>query len=139
VTVAIAGSVAIVLGPLDGAVVAFLGAAVFASVGGSEAGELVALALWPAVVVAAGLFARRVERQRVALGTLVSAEEEQRKQTAHELNEEMAQALTGALLTLKQAERASAPDETGAATAATGPCSTSVTPAGGAASTGTTP
>jgi len=119
VTVAIAGSVAIVFGPLDGAVVAFVGAAVFASVGGQNAGELAALALWPAVVVGAGLFARRVERQRAALGTLVSAEEDQRKRTAHELNEETAQALTGALLALKEAERASGPDETGAATAAT--------------------
>lgn len=119
VTVAIAGSVAIVFGPLEGALVAFVGAVVFASVGGSRTGELAALVVWPAIVVGAGLFARRVERQRAALGTLVSAEEDQRKQTAHELNEEMAQALTGALLTLKEAERATGPDETGAATAAT--------------------
>lgn len=119
ITAAIAGSVAIVFGPLDGALVALIGAVAFASVGGWGTGELAALVVWPAVVVGAGLFARRVERQREALGTLVSAEEDQRKQTAHELNEEMAQALTGALLTLKEAERATGPDETGAATAAT--------------------
>jgi hypothetical protein len=60
VAAAIAGTVAVVFGPWDGALVALGGALVFCLVGGWGTGELVALAVWPAIVIPAGLFARRV-------------------------------------------------------------------------------
>lgn len=115
VAAAIAGTVAVVFGPVDGALVAFVGAAVFGTVGGWETGELVALGVWPAVVVAAGLFARRVELQRTALEQLVTAQETERQRIALELHDETAQVLAAALLTLKQAEGAATADEAGAA------------------------
>ncbi len=106
VAAAIAGTVAIVFSPLDGALVALVGAVLFGSVGGWSAGEVAALGVWPTIVVAAGLFARRVERQRHALAHLLTAQEAERQRIALELHDETAQALTAALLALKQGESA---------------------------------
>lgn len=115
VTAAIAGTVAVVFGPLDGALVALAGAAAFGPVGGWGAGELAALVVWPAIVVAAGLVGRRVAQQRAALAELVAAHESERQRIASELHDETAQVLAAALLTLRQAEEASTADEAGAA------------------------
>lgn len=102
---AIAGTVAVVFGPFDGALVAFAGALLFGFVGGWSAGEVAALVVWPAIVVAAGLFARRVERQRRAVAEILTTQENERQRIALELHDETAQDLTAALLALKQAER----------------------------------
>lgn len=115
VAAAIAGTVAVVFGPVDGAVVAFAGAVIFAWAGGWEAGELAALGVWPAIVVAAGVFARRVGRQRHAMAQLLDAQESERERIALELHDERAQALAAALLTLRQSERAATDGEAGAA------------------------
>lgn len=115
VAAAIAGTVAVVFGPLDGALVAFVGAVVFGSVGGWEAGELAALGVWPGIVVAAGLFGRRVARQRRAMTDFLTAQESERERIALELHDETAQALAGALLALRQTELAATADEAGAA------------------------
>lgn len=117
VAAAIAGTVAVVFGPLDGAVVAFVGAVVFAAAGGWEPGELAALAVWPAVVVAAGLFARRVARQREALHSFVAAHEQERQRLALELHEETAQVLAAALLAHRRAEGAQTESERAEASA----------------------
>lgn len=117
VAAAIAGSVAVVFGPLDGAVVAFVGAVVFAAAGGWEPGELAALGVWPAVVVAAGLFARRVARQREALHSFVTAHEQERQRLALELHEETAQVLAAALLAHRRAEGAETESERAEASA----------------------
>ena len=101
VTAAIAGTVAVVFGVLDGVVVAFAGAVIFAALAGWEAGELAAIAVWPAIVAAVGLFARRVERHRIALRELVEAQEDERRSLALTLHDDSAQRLTGALLTLR--------------------------------------
>lgn len=115
VAAAIAGTVAVVFGPVDGALVAFAGAALFGSVGGWEPGELAALGVWPAIVVAAGLFARRVERQRRALEELMASQESERQRIAVDLHDEKAQMLTAALLGLKQVAHAVTTREAGAA------------------------
>ena len=115
VVAAIAGTVAVVFGPLEGALVAVVGAALFGSVGGWGAGALAAVVVWPAIVVAAGLFARRVERQRQALAQLMTAQETERQRIAVELHDEKAQALTAALLGLKQVAQAATAREAGAA------------------------
>lgn len=78
-------------------------------------GILVPLAVWPAVVVAAGLFARRIERQRRALAQLVASQETERHRIALELHDETAQVLAAALMALRQAEAAATADEAGAA------------------------
>src|SRR5438874_2070702 len=71
VAAAIAGTVAVVFGVVDGVAVALAGAVTFAALGGWGAGELAAIAVWPLIVAAVGLFARRVERHRFALRELV--------------------------------------------------------------------
>ena len=82
VAVAIAGTVAVVFGPWNGVFVALVGAIVFVLVGDSGAGELAALAVWPAVVAAAGIFARRVGRQRATFRHIVAAQELERQRLA---------------------------------------------------------
>lgn len=111
VATAIAGTVAVVFGPLDGALVAFVGAVVFAAAGGWEPGELAALGVWPAVVVAAGLFARQVARQRAALRSFVTAHELERERLALELHEETAQVLAAALLAHRRVDAAETESE----------------------------
>ncbi len=108
---AIAGSVAVVFGPWDGAIAAFSGALVFGLVGGWGAGELAALVVWPAIVVPVGFFGRRVAEQRVALKQLLVAQELERQQLALELHDETAQALAAALLALTRIENAESPEE----------------------------
>jgi len=115
VAAAIAGTVAVVFGPIDGALVAFVGAVIFGLAGGWETGELAALAVWPSIVAAAGVFARRIGRQRHAMAQLLEAQESERERIALELHDEQAQALAAALLTLRQAERAATDDEADAA------------------------
>jgi len=102
VAAAIAGTVAVVFGPWNGGFVALVGAIVFVLVGDSGAGELAALGVWPAVVVAAGIFARRVSRERAAFRHIVAARELERQRLALELHDGTAQTLTAALLTLQR-------------------------------------
>lgn len=101
VAASIAGTVAVVYGVVDGIAVALAGAAVFAALGGWRPGGLAALAVWPSLVAAAGLFARRVDRHRAALRRLVGAHEEERRMLALALHDGSAQALSAALLTLR--------------------------------------
>ena len=75
---------------------------------------MAALGVWPAVVVAAGIFARRVSRQRAAFRHIVAAQERERQRLALELHDGTAQALTAALLTLKRAEAAATSAEAAA-------------------------
>jgi signal transduction histidine kinase len=104
VAASIAGTVAVVFGVVDGAAVALAGALVFAALGGWEPGELAALAVWPGIVAAAGVFARRVERHRAALRRLVGAHEEQQRTVALALHDESAQVLSAALMTMRATE-----------------------------------
>ena len=115
VAAAIAGTVAVVFGVADGVAVAFAGALAFAALGGWGTGELAALAVWPGIVAAVGLFAHRVERHRITLRRLVTAQEQERRSLAQTLHDENAQTLAGALLTL----RAGAHHSDAAAAAAT--------------------
>ena len=110
VAAAIAGTVAVVFGPIDGVLVALAGAAAFGFAGGWQAGQLAALVVWPAIVLAAGLFARSVERRRAAIGQIVAAQEAERHQLALELHDETAQTLVAALIALRQAEQTADPD-----------------------------
>lgn len=102
VAAAIAGTVAVVFGPLDGIALALVGAALFGVLQGG-AGAPAALVVWPSVVGAVGLFARRVEQHRDLLGELVIEQEAQRRRAASSLHDEEAQALAGALLMLRVA------------------------------------
>jgi signal transduction histidine kinase len=100
VSASIAGTVAVVFGVADGVGVALAGAVVFAAFGHWEPGELAALGVWPAMVGAAGLFARRVNRQRLALRRLMMSTEEEKRALALTLHDESAQTLAAALMTL---------------------------------------
>ena len=108
VAAAIGGTVAVVLGPYEGALVAFTGAVVFGALGGWGSGDLVALVVWPAIVIAAGVFARRVEQQRQALGQLVAAQEAERQRLALELHDGTAQMLVASLFALGGKEEGTA-------------------------------
>lgn len=109
VAMSIAGTVAVVFGPLDGILVAVCGAIVFGFVGRWEPGELAALAFWPAIAAAAGWFAARVGTQRAALGQVMAGREQDRQRVALELHDESAQTLAAALMTLSSAERGTDP------------------------------
>ncbi len=100
VAASIAGTVAVVYGVGEGVALALVGAFVFGALGGWGPGELAALAVWPALVGAAGGFARRVEHQRRQLRRLVNAHEEERRTLAATLHDQSAQTLAGALMTL---------------------------------------
>jgi signal transduction histidine kinase len=103
----VAGTVAVVFGPLDGAAVALGGALAFGVPGGWGPGELAALGVWPAIVGAAGLFARHLLRHRAAFRHVVEAQEVERQRLALELHDETAQTLAAALMALGRVERAS--------------------------------
>jgi signal transduction histidine kinase len=100
---AIAGTVAVVCGPAAGVLVALAGASVFGFADDWGSGELAALVVWPGIVLAAGLFARRIERQRTALQQLVTQQELERQRLALELHDETAQSLVAALITVRRA------------------------------------
>ncbi|HVW90180.1 MAG TPA: histidine kinase [Gaiellaceae bacterium] len=101
VAAAIAGTVAVVFGVVDGVAVAAIGALVFAGLDGWHAGGIAAIVFWPPIVAAAGLFARRVDRHRNALRVLVAEQEDERRALALTLHDDSAQTLTGALMTLR--------------------------------------
>ena len=103
IAAAIAGTVAVVFGALDGAVVALAGATAFGFAIGWDAGAVAGLVVWPAVVAVVGLFARRVAGRRAALQHVVTAQERERERVAVELNEQVAQSLSGALMALRAA------------------------------------
>ncbi|HET8752525.1 MAG TPA: histidine kinase [Gaiellaceae bacterium] len=109
VAAAIAGTVAVVFGVADGVAVAMAGAVAFGALSGWGAGELAAIGVWPLIVAAVGLFARRIERQRAALRHLVEAQEDERRSLALTLHDDSAQTLTGALLTLRSGLAGSEP------------------------------
>lgn len=117
VAAAIGGTVAVVLGPFEGALVAFVGGLVFAAFAGWGTGELALIVVWPAIVTAAGVFGRRVERQRQALARVVATHEEERQRLALTLHDETAQMLAASLLVLGD-ERTAMPESP--ADAATG-------------------
>jgi signal transduction histidine kinase len=108
VAAAIAGTVAVVCGPADGVLVAVAGATVFGFADDWGPGELAALVVWPGIVLAAGLFARRIELQRTALRQLMTAQELERQRLALELHDETAQSLVAALITVRRALQADA-------------------------------
>lgn len=108
VAASIAGGVAVVFGLIDGALVAFAGAAVFGIAAGWGGSELATLVVWPAIVSGAGLFGRRVERHKTLLRGLLAKHEDERARLAYELNDDIAQVLAGALLALRRAQRDSA-------------------------------
>ena len=101
VAAAIAGTVAVVFGVADGVAVAAIGALVFAAADRWQPGGVAAIAVWPPIVAAVGLFARRVDRHRAALRQFVDAHEDERRTLALTLHDDSAQTLTGALLTLR--------------------------------------
>jgi signal transduction histidine kinase len=101
VAASIAGTVAVVFGVVDGVGVAFAGAVVFAALGHWQPGQLAALAVWPAMVAAAGLFARSVSRHRAALRRLAASNEEEKRDLALTLHDQSAQTLAAALMTLR--------------------------------------
>ena len=101
VAASIAGTVAVVFGVADGVGVALVGAVAFAAFGHWAPGELAALALWPAMVGAAGLFARRVNRHRAAVRRLMVTSEEEKRALALTLHDQSAQTLAAALMALR--------------------------------------
>lgn len=101
VAASIAGTVAVVYGVADGVGVALAGAVAFAAFGRWEPGELAALAVWPALVGAAGLFARRVDRHRHALRRLLATSEDEKRALALTLHDQSAQTLAAALMALR--------------------------------------
>ncbi len=115
VSAAIAGTVAVVFGVLDGVVLAVIGALVFGAIDGWSVGAAAALVVWPGVVGAVGMFARRVEQRRDVFRQFVSEQEGERRLMAIELHDEKAQVLAGALMMLRAA--GSPTDESSAATA----------------------
>jgi signal transduction histidine kinase len=118
VAAAIGGTVAVVLGPFEGALVAFVGGLVFAAFAGWGTGELMLILVWPAVVTVAGLFGRRVERHRQALARAVAAHEEERQRLALTLHDETAQMLAASLMVLGDGGQAAAGPQADAATGA---------------------
>jgi signal transduction histidine kinase len=102
-TAAIAGTVAVVFGVLDGIVLALIGALVFGALEGWSVDELGPLVVWPGIVAAVGLFARRVEHRRALFHQVVSDQERERGRLAVELHDQEAQALAGALMMLSAA------------------------------------
>jgi signal transduction histidine kinase len=111
VVAAIAGTVAVVFGPWEGVFVAGAGAIVFAAGDGWKPGELAAIGVWPAIVAAAGLFARRVAEQRGMLRVMLAGHERERQRLALELHDDTAQVLAAALMSLQHAERATTPED----------------------------
>ena len=104
VTAGVAGTVAVVFGVLDGVCVALIGAVVFASRDGWGSDDVAPLVLWPGIVAAVGMFARRVEHHRARfLRALLSDHERERKRLAVTLQDDTAQELAGALMMLGMA------------------------------------
>jgi signal transduction histidine kinase len=120
VAAAIAGTVAVVCGPMDGVLVALAGATVFGFADDWGTSEVAALVVWPGIVFGAGLFARSIERQRTALGQIVAAQELERERLALELHDETAQTLVAALIALRQAAQSA--DASRSASAAATSC-----------------
>jgi signal transduction histidine kinase len=118
VATGIAGTVAVVYGVVDGALLALAGATAFGFAGGWSAGEVASLAVWPGVVALAGLVGRRVERQRVAFRHVMVARELERERLALELHDQTAQELAAALFRLRGVEQAADPAEAALAAAA---------------------
>jgi signal transduction histidine kinase len=106
VAAAIAGTVAVVFGVVDGVVLALTGALLFAILDGWSGGAFAALIVWPSVVGAAGLFARRVEQRRDLLRQIVSEQDGERRRLALDLHDQKAQVLAGALMMLRAADHA---------------------------------
>jgi signal transduction histidine kinase len=106
VAAAIAGTVAVVFGVVDGVVLALIGALLFAILDGWSGGAFAALMVWPSVVGAAGLFARRVEQRRDVLRQIVSEQDGERRRLALDLHDQKAQVLAGALMMLRAAGHA---------------------------------
>jgi signal transduction histidine kinase len=106
VAVGIAGTVAVVFGVVDGVLLAVVGALLFAALEGWSVDDLAPLALWPCIVGAVALFARRVARSRTVFQQVVSEHEHERKRLALELHDQQAQALVGAQMMLRAAGHA---------------------------------
>jgi signal transduction histidine kinase len=117
VAMAIAGTVAVVFGTLDGALLALTGAAAFGLAGGWAPGKLAALGLWPAIAAAVGWFARQVESERRVFGSAMTAYEQERKLLALELHDDTAQTLAAALMSLRSADRLADPERSALASA----------------------
>lgn len=78
IALAIATAAAVLVGTLEGTAVALAGAGIFTiAVAGDSPGGLATIAVWPALVLAAGLFATRVTRHRTLLEDRVERANEQ--------------------------------------------------------------
>jgi signal transduction histidine kinase len=100
---AIAGTVAVVFGAVDGVMLALAGALTFGVLDGWSVGAAAALVVWPSVVGIVGLFGQHVERQRDLLRQILSEHEQARRRMALDLHDEQAQVLAGALMMLRAA------------------------------------